>query len=361
MNEPADFNDPLEAPAPMTPTERAVRDAMLRSTEPVPQALDLMTRAQLAADRIRHRRTRRVAAAAVAITVLAIGGGAAAMRDRTAGRSPVGGTTTAATAPSSVATVAASAAQSGPPASGPAASGPAASPRNTAPPTGASSAGQPQGPWGHPQLDEHFTGTALDTSRWTLYTGTSSGSAATVFAPAAVTLPGGGGMRITVERTGQSAPSVRSGGIKVAGAGTRYGRWEVTWRMTAANGVTADFLFLGEGPGGIGQVATLVPAERRMTVSDKVKGTSTDVTLDVSGYHTVAVESTPQRVRWLLDEKVVVDEPGGAPSAAVIPAVQALVAGEDCATTPLPASCTGPASYPQYLDVASIRYWPYQG
>ena len=130
--------------------------------------------------------------------------------------------------------------------------------------------------------------------------------------------------------------------------------------MTAGYGVTSDFLFLGEGPGGIGQIATMVPAEHRLTISDKVHGTSTDITVDTTRNHAVAIESTPQRVRWLLDGKVVVDEPGGAPGIPVIPAVQSLVPGDDCGLTPLPTSCPGTAQYPAYLDVTSIRYWAYQ-
>ena len=340
-------------PGVVTPTERAVRDAMLRSVGQVPDAPDLMVRARVTAERIRHRRRRRVTAVGAALAVLVVAGGATAVQaglggpDVVATRPWPGGTSTPSDRDPSGSPV--------PPTSVPA----SAATTGSAPPSPIAS-DRPAGPWSTLRLDETFTAATLDTGRWTMYTGTSTGSPATTFSPSAVTLTAGGGMRITVDRISQTPPTVRAGGIKAAGAGSRYGRWEVTWRMTAGYGVTSDFLFLGEGPGGIGQVATLIPAEHRMTISDKVHGTGTDITVDSTRNHTVAIESTPQRVRWLLDGKVVVDEPGGAPSIPVVPAVQALVPADDCGLTPLPASCAGPTRFPQYLDVAAIRYWAYQ-
>lgn len=353
MSAARDADDRPATPGVTTPTERAVRDAMLRSVEPVPEVPDLMVRARVTAERIRHRRRTRVAAAAAALAVLVLAGGVTALRaelgrpEVSASRSPAGATPTPSSADSS-----------GSPASPTSAPAVTSAGGSSSPPAATD---QPAGPWSRLRLDERFTGPTLSPSRWTPYTGTSAGSPATTFAPSAVAMTDGGGMRITVDRIGQTPPTVRAGGIKAAGDAVRYGRWEVRWRMTAGHGVTGDFLFLGEGPGGIGQVATLLPAERRMTISDKVHGTSTDITVDATQYHTVTIEATPQRVRWLLDGDVVVDEPGGAPGIPVIPAVQALVPGDDCGLTPLPASCRGSARYPQHLDVTAIRYWAYQG
>lgn len=353
MSTPGGVDDHSGKPGAMTPTEAAVRDAMLRSVWQVPNSPDLMVRARVTADRIRHRRRRRLTVTGAAMAVLVVAGGATALQTRLGGPD-VGARPT----PASVTSTPSANDQSGSPVPRTSAPG-SASPTGSSPSSPVAS-DRPAGPWSSLRLDERFTGPALEPGRWTSYTGTSTGSPATTFAPSAVTLTNGGGMRITVDRISQTPPTVRAGGIKATGAGFQYGRWEVRWRMTAGYGVTSDFLFLGEGPGGIGQVATLLPAERRLTISDKVHGTSTTITVDATIYHTVTVESTPQRVRWLLDDKVVVDEPGGAPSLPVVPAIQALVPAEDCGLTPLPASCAGPARYPQYLDVAALRYWAYQ-
>ena len=156
------------------------------------------------------------------------------------------------------------------------------------------------------------------------------------------------------------SPVARAGGVKLNGAGDRYGRWEVRWRMTAGYGVTGQFVFFGEGPGGIGHIATLSSAEHLLTIADLVHGTSHDVPLDGTRYHTLAMESTPQRVRWLLDGRVVVTESGGAPSLPVVAAVQAIMAGADCGHVPLPAGCPGAATFPQRLDVDYLRFWTYQ-
>jgi hypothetical protein len=384
---------------------------MTRSTEHVPDVPDLMARAHVRAARVRRRRTG-VAATGLALALVAAAGIGTLLQS---GRDPDEAVTVQQPAPTSSSptptpfpaatgpatpdpSVAPTAPATRRPATGNAhgptsttgavrsgrttsagptarrttaarggptatrtATGRAASGATGAATGGAASGGdplRPAGPWSTVQVDEGFTATTLDRARWTPYAGT-SGSPETTWSPQQISVQNGA-LRLTVDRVGETTPVARAGGIKQSNAGQRYGRWELRWRMTAGYGVTGDFLFLGEGPGGIGQVATLSSADRLLTISDKVRGTSREISLDGTRYHVVAMESSPQRVRWFVDGRVVVDEAGGAPTIPTVAGVQALVPGADCGRTPLPSGCRGAAAFPQYLDVDYLRFWPYQ-
>ena len=349
---------------PRAATERALREALERTTRDVPDVPDLVERMHTRAGRLRRRRMAAAGTAGavtvlVAVTGLAVrapwsGDGSGSRIMNPAGRSADPAT------PSSPGPTSRSTSTEVPPVPTPIPSSGAATRAGTARastrPAGPS---VPAGPWGALRLDEQFTAPGLDRARWTTYSG-ASGSAETVWSPDDVAVRDGV-LRLTVERVATGTPAVRAGGLKAAGAGERYGRWEVRWRMTAGHGVTGQFLFLGEGPGGIGHLATLAPAERGLVLEDLVHGTRRTVTLDGAAFHVLAVESTPGGVRWLLDGREVADEPGAAPTVPVSFAVQALVQGPDCGRRPLPAGCTGAGTYPQYLDVDYVRAWPYRG
>lgn len=336
-------------------TERALREAMARSVRDVSDVPDLAGRVHRRAGRLRLRR--RLAAVAVVGSVTAVVAVAGAVVGGPwAGRHDARTTPVPASPEGPPRPVTAS--PSRPPASA-GSSSPTARP--TARPTATSGRTVPPvagGPWGQPQLDEEFTASTPDAGRWTPYSG-ASGSAETVWSPDEIAVRGGA-LRLSVERVSATTPAARGGGVKLAGAGQRYGRWELRWRMTAGHGVTGQFLFLGEGPGGIGHLATVAPAERRLLLQDLVHGTRRELAVDSTGYHVLAMESTPARVRWLLDGAEVLSEPGAAPSVPVTAAVQALVQGSDCGRTPLPADCSGAGTLPQHLDVDYLRFWPYR-
>ena len=346
-------------------TEQALRQAMARTVQDVGDVPDLVERMHARAGVVRRRR--RAGAVAGALTALVALTGIVvrppwAGHDGSATIAPVPATaptealsapvTPSGSAPAPTAHATSTSIGSTAASSRPAA---AATTTTTRPPTD----GTPAGPWAAVTVDDDFTTAPLDTGRWTPYSG-SSGSPETVWSPDVVSVHDGA-LRLTVERVSTTTPAARAGGVKLAGDGARYGRWEVRWRMTAGHGVTGQFLMLGEGPGGIGQIATLQPAEHRLLVEDLVRGTSTTVPVDGAAYHVLAMESTPTGVRWLLDGRRVVDEPGGAPVGPVVAGLQALVQGSDCGRIPLPADCTGPATLPQHLDVDRFRFWPYQG
>jgi hypothetical protein len=368
-----------------TPTELALRAAMARSVARVPDAPDLMGKALVRAARLERRRRALAVSAAGTLALVVVAGGTTMFTLGTAGprvvtvddpasrpsgpteHGPTSGTkgedlgatspsTTGPTAGASTrsTTRATTRATTRPTTHAPTRSTGGATTRTT---TAPNQSATPAGPWTAVRTDEGFAGSSLDTNRWLPYTGAANGSP-TTFSPQALTVQGGT-LRITVDRTAGANPPIRGGGVKAAQS-QQYGRWEVRWRMSATPGATAEFVLLGDGPGGIGQIATLSPADRRLTIDDRARGTSRSVSLDATQYHLVTLESTPQQVRWLVDGRVAVTEPGGAPSVPVNAAVQALVSNADCGATPLPSACTGPAVYPQHLDVDYFRYWAYQ-
>jgi hypothetical protein len=354
----------LDDERPPTDGSDAVREALHAATEHLRQVPDLVERVHDRAGRIRRRRRQAgvVGLAGAAVAALVVG---VAITLPGRGASP-GPTFTGVPPAGSGGPSGQPSTATGRPFLSPPASSAPSSPGPTSPrPTGGGTPSQgpsstvPAGPWGAAQLDDPFGSTVLDPTRWIRYQGAAA-SQETLWAADQVSV-GGGTLRLGVARVSDSTPVARAGGVKVAGPGQRYGRWELRWRMTAAPGVVGQFLFLGEGPGGIGHVATLSSADRTLTLADLVHGTRRELTVDGRRFHTLAVELTPDRVRWFLDGTVVSDRAGGAPTRPVIAALQALVPGPDCGARPLPSGCSGPATFPQTLEVDQIRFWPYRG
>lgn len=351
----------LEDGTPIDHGDDAVREALHRSVERLPLAPNLVERVRDRAGTLRARRRR------AALTGLAGAGLAVVVLGVTIGLPQRGDTTPVPVPPlSSPAdpdqppTTPSRSPSSPPPSPSTAVTRSASAPPSPA--AGSPSSGRPDGvdgPWGPQQLDEPFSSTQLDPARWIRYTG-SAASPQTLWSPDQVSVRGGT-LRLGVARVSDTRPVARAGGVKVAGPGQRYGRWELRWRMTAAPGVVGQFVFLGEGPGGIGNVATLSSADGTLVLDDLVHGTSRRVDVDGRRFHTLAVELTPQRVRWLLDGTVVSDRAGAAPTRPVVAAIQALVQGSDCGARPLPADCSGPATFPQTLEVDRVGFWPYRG
>lgn len=342
------------------PTEQAVREALARTAATLPYAPDLAEGMHRRADRIRRRR-RRVAAAAAAVAVLAGGGLVARLPDPVAAADGDAVAPTATASPGPAVPTAGSTAGSLAPTPNRSAPPPTGTPTPTGTPGSQPPPATPD-PWGAPLLDEQFSGTGPDPLRWSRYQGPSA-SPETYWSSGAVS-GGDGLLRLTVRRVSDRTPTIRAGGVRLVGdrfgAGQRYGRWEVRWRMTAAPGVTGQLVFLGAGPGGISQLATLSPAEGSLTLEDLARGSAQEVALAGTAFHTLALESTPERLRWLLDGAVVADRPGGAPTGPLVAAVQALVREADCGATPLPAGCAGAATYPQVLEVDRLRIWAYR-
>ena len=331
-----------------------VREALHLSVERLPPVPDLVERVHDRAGQLRRRR-RRAGLAGTGLAVALAGAAFVVLPHRAITPGPV----PTAPAPGG----------SGEPSSRPAAR-PSGSPSGSPSRSQSSPSGSPSRPssgsstvpaaqWGAPQFEDRFDSSVLAPDRWVRYTG-SAASPQTLWSPGQVAVRGGV-LQLGVARVSDIPPVARAGGVKVAGAGQRYGRWELRWRMTAAPGVVGQFLFLGEGPGGIGNAATLSSADRTLTLDDLVHGTRRQVTVDGRRFHTLAVELTPERVRWLLDGTVVSDQPGAAPTRPVVAALQALVQGSDCGAVPLPDDCAGPASFPQTLEVDRISFRPYRG
>jgi hypothetical protein len=346
-------------------TERAFRAALDRTAAELPHVPDLVGGMHLRAGAIRRRR-RTVAGAALTVTALVAG----LTTVLTRGAGPGGGTEAAGPPPTASGPVPGSGSStthrppvtqaSQPPA--PSATGtllpPASSPAGT--PTGSRPAGHPPpaSGWGPAVFDDEFRTATLD-ARWGPYQG-QSGSSETVFEPDQLTLESGV-LRLKVGPQPRVGP-VPAAGINLPSVTQRYGRVEVRWRSTAAYGVVGQLVFLGEGPSGIGNLATLAAANGSMTVEDLVHKSEKRVPVSsATGWHTLAMEATPQRVRWLLDGVPVADEPGAAPTVPVRLGLQALIPAENCGRVPLPAGCPAAATYPQYVDLDYVRIWPYQG
>ncbi len=359
-------------PEPETATERAVRQMLSRRAEQLPPVPDLVGAMHHRAHGLRRlRRARAGLAAAVAVVALVvvvprmISGdephtGVVAARTGTpapTSASPAG-TGTASPSPRASASgrsVTAAGSPTGSRAPGTSTSGGPAATATTPGEVTGTSAGM-SGPWGALGFDDEFGAPAVDPDRWTSYTG-ASGSPETLWSPQEVGV-GDGALRLGVERVSDTTPVARAGGVKRAGDGERYGRWEIRWRMTAGYGVTGQFLFLGEGPDGIGEIATLSPADRRLILEDLAHGTRQVVSVDGTQYHVLTLEIAPHRVTWSLDGRTVAAWTA-APDRPVVAALQALIQGADCGRTPLPAACAERATFPQYLDIDYVRYWPY--
>ncbi|MBI4943817.1 MAG: hypothetical protein HY830_24000 [Actinobacteria bacterium] len=345
--------------------ETAVRRALEDAVAGLPPVTTLVEGMHARAARIRRRRRTVSAAVAVAVVVGGVGG----LLPRWGGTGtppdvpPAGSSRSAAPAP---ATRTPAQRPDGPVPSGPATSGAATSgPSTPGTPSGrpaaplprpaVTSAGASADDWSRrtPALDETFAAGPLDRRRWTPYVGSSA--PVTDWTPDAVTVSGGT-LRIAVEPV---LPRVRAGGVKAV-AEHRTGRWEVRWRMSAGGGAIAQLDLLGDGPDGVSHAATLDPSRGTLTVQDLVHGTETRVAVDGREYHSLAVETTPRGVRWLLDGVVVDDRPGTAPRRPLVLALQAFVSEPACAAQPPAAGCPGPSVAGTVLEVDRVRFWPYR-
>jgi beta-glucanase (GH16 family) len=207
-------------------------------------------------------------------------------------------------------------------------------------------------------MDDEFTG--LDRSRWTVYDG--SGDALGRWSPGDVEVAGGT-LQLSVRRPGGAPPSTW-GGIGAAGAGRRYGRWEVRMRMSAGRGVIGQFLLnpTGADPA---IVVSVAPFHRTIAVSGTGTGAGGTRVAELArpaDVHVVAVEWTPSAVRVLVDGAPAFEWTDGALPVPLWPAVQTIMAGPDCGAVPLPADCQGiTTAFPQRLEVDRLRVQEYTG
>lgn len=340
--------------------EPAVRKALEDAVAHLPPVPGLVEGMHVRAARIRRRRRTVGAAVAVAVVVGGVGG----LLPRWGGTGtppdvpPAGSSQSAAPAPATRTPAQGTGAPvpSGPPTSGPSTPGtPSGRSEAPLPRPAATSSGTSAGTWSRrtPELDETFAAGPLDRRRWTPYVGSSA--PVTDWTPDAVTVSAGT-LRISVEPV---LPRVRAGGVKAV-AEHRTGRWEVRWRMSAGAGAIAQLDLLGDGPDGVSHAATLDPSRRTLTVQDLVHGTQTRVSVDGRDYHSLAVETSPRGVRWLLDGVVVDDRPGTAPRRPLRLALQAFVSEPACAAQPPAAGCPGPPTSGAVLEVDRVRFWEYR-
>jgi hypothetical protein len=312
-----------------------VRAEMERSVTNVNPSGDLLSAVRLRADRIRLRRRLR---SGVAMTLSAAAVGTAPLASTQA---PLASTGRGATPE--------------PPSSGPSSGGLGRPASETA----------PASPWGATRIDDDFARSALDRSLWTVYEG--AGDRFGRWSASDVAM-GGGALVLSVSRTRGDPPS-SWGGVGALGASQRYGRWEVRLRMSVGRGVIGQFV-LSPVPGTTADpsstiVLTVSPYQHLISVSGNGTGAGGERTATLrrpGDYHTVAVEWEPERVRVLLDGARLFEWTDGRLPVPLWPALQTIMAGPDCGSTPPPVDCEGTTtSFPQRLTVDWIRVRAYTG
>lgn len=344
-----------------------VRAGFAWSADRLSDPVDLVPMVHQRARGIRRRRAT-VAGAVTAAVALGIGLGVPAVSGQFDGADTAGAASPGVSAPvmatgagqaSGAASVSASGGASGAATSG-RATGVASAP---VAPSGAGSALATG--WGPVTFHDEFGSSTLDRSLWTLvYDG--PGGKYGNWSPTGVSVADGA-LRLSVARTGAGSQPVTFGGIGASGFTQRYGRWELRWRMTAGRGVIGQFVLSPQATVTSGQEPTYSVTVSAATGQVSVSGAGAAVAGSVSvaqptGYHTVVVEWTPQRLRTLVDGAAVAESAGPQPAEALWPALQAWLPGPDCGASPLPADCGGATtSFPQALDVDWIKYQPYTG
>jgi len=321
-----------------------VRAEMERSVADVSPLTDLLSAAHLRAHRLRRRRR---VAGGVAISLGAtalIGAGALVPALASRPDPPAVGAPSAPVTPLTTPVQGPDRTPTRPPSTGP------RSPRDT---------GEASSRWGVTTIDDAFGRPPLDRALWNVYDG--PGDALGRWSPSDVAVHDGA-LRLTVSRTGGSPPS-SWGGVGALGSAQRYGRWEVRLRMSVGRGVIGQFV-LSPVPGTATDpspvlVVSLSPYHGVVSVSGSGTGRGGPRSFALrrpGDYHVVAVEWTPERVRVLLDGATLAGWTDGRLPVPLWPAVQTIMAGPDCGSTPLPADCQGTTtSFPQRLDVDWIR------
>lgn len=329
--------------------------AMERSVANVNPSGDLLSAVRLRSDRIRSRRRVRngVAMTLSAAAVVAAG---AIVPTLTARRDAAAvGTSPPAATQAPPASTGRGVVAGPPPSSGPTSGGAGRPASETA----------PAHPWGATTVDDDFASSALDRSLWTVYDG--PGDRWGRWSPSDAATRDGA-LVLSVSRTGGDPPS-SWGGVGALGASQRYGRWEVRLRMSVGRGVIGQFV-LSPVPGTTADpsstiVLTVSPYQRVISVSGNGTGADGARTAPLrrpGDYHTVAVEWEPERVRVLLDGGSLFEWTDGRLPVPLWPALQTIMAGPDCGSTPLPVDCQGTTtSFPQRLTVDWIRVRTYAG
>jgi hypothetical protein len=324
-----------------------VRAGMRRSVADVSTMGDLVDAVHHRAARIRRRRGVAGGVAAALGTTVVIGAAAMVPTLAASDRAP-----TAVAAPTS-----ATAAPTPPGPIGPTPAGPTVTgtrPADPSPPRSTAGA-----PWGPVRIDEDFSGSTIDSTLWSVYDG--PGDALGRWSPTDVAVRDGA-LRLSVSRPGGEPPS-RWGGVGATGSPQRYGRWEVRLRMSSGRGVIGQFL-LSPVPGSTADpapsiVVSLAPYQSTISVSGNGTGAGGMRVAPLkrpTGYHSVAVEWTPARVRVLLDAAVLFEWTDARLPVPLWPAVQTIMAGPDCGAVPRSTDCLGATVvFPQRFDVDRVR------
>jgi len=145
-------------------------------------------------------------------------------------------------------------------------------------------------------------------------------------------------------------------GVGAVGSPRRYGRWEMRWRMTGGTDLSGGLVMVAPGTGGYPLMASLAPDERALVLGDAANQGRVRVPLDPTGYHRLALEWTPDHVRWLVDGRAVATWTDHVPDQPLWPALQTDV-GLDCRPMPQPAACDQ-QKLPQHLLVDWLQYVP---
>jgi hypothetical protein len=330
-----------------------VRAGLERTVSHLPPVGDLVPEVSRRARRMRRRRMvvgsgAAAAAMAVVISVAAALTTSSAERDRTPA---VIGDNASATSPAPASpSVPQDSAASGTP--------------SVSPPVGNTNSVAPS-TWGPVRVADEFTAATLDRSLWTIVYSGPAGHPLGSWSPSDVAV-GGDALRLSISRPAGARPPSTSGAVAARTSVQRYGRWEVRWRMTPGRGVLGQFALsseVGGTPPSI--VVNLSPSSGTVEVTGTGVGTAAGATATVGRadeYHTIAVEWSPQRLRFLLNGTTFAESTTGVPNVVLWPALQTMLAGPDCGATPLPAGCNGTRTpFPQRLDVDWFHVQPYRG